>query len=78
MLINTSNNPVTTIATILAAIGALHWGLIGLCGFNLVSFLFGELTSLTKIVYILVGASGLYVLLTLAKLLVSPSVGSVK
>lgn len=78
MLINTSNNPVTTIATILAAIGALNWGLIGLCGFNLVSFLFGELTSITKIVYILVGASGLYVLLTLAKLLVSPSVGSVK
>lgn len=78
MLINTSNNPVTTIATILAAVGALNWGLIGLLNFNLVSFLFGELTSLTKIVYILVGASGLYVLLTLAKLLISPSVGSVK
>jgi uncharacterized protein len=78
MLINTSNNPVTTIATILASVGALNWGLIGLFNFNLVSFLFGELSSLTRITYILVGASGLYVLLTLSKLLMSPSVGNVK
>lgn len=78
MLINTSNNPVTTIATILASVGALNWGLIGLFNFNLVSFLFGELSSLTRITYILVGASGLYVLLTLGKLLMSPSVGNVK
>lgn len=78
MLINTSNNPVTTIATILASVGALNWGLIGLFNFNLVSFLFGELSSLTRITYILVGASGLYVLLTLGKLLMSPSIGNVK
>ena len=78
MLINTSNNPVTTIATILASVGALNWGLIGLFNFNLVSFLFGELSSLTRITYILVGASGLYVLLTLGKLLMSPSIRNVK
>lgn len=78
MLINTSNNPVTTIATILASVGALNWGLIGLFNFNLVSFLFGELSSLTRITYILVGASGLYMLLTLGKLLMSPSIGNVK
>ena len=78
MLINTSNNPVTTIATILASVGALNWGLIGLFNFNLVSFLFGELSSLTRITYILVGASGLYLLLTLGKLLMSPSIGNVK
>jgi uncharacterized membrane protein YuzA (DUF378 family) len=78
MLINTSSNPVTTIATILAAVGALNWGLIGLFEFNLVSFLFGEITTLTRLTYILVGASGLYVLLTLGKLLMSPSVGNVK
>ena len=78
MLINTSNNPITTIATILASIGALNWGLIGLLNFNLVSFLFGDLSMITRLVYILVGISGLYLMLTLLKVLMSPSVGNVK
>lgn len=78
MLINTSNNPITLITTILAAIGAINWGLIGCFNFNLVSFIFGEMTTLTRIVYTLVGISGVYVLLTLIRVLGSPSVNSVK
>lgn len=48
------------IALLLAVIGAINWGLVGLFSFNLVSALFGEMTALTRIIYILVGLAGLY------------------
>ncbi len=47
-------------ALTIAIIGALNWGLIGLFKFNLVSFLFGDMSWLSRIVYILVGICGLY------------------
>lgn len=47
-------------ALIIAITGALNWGLIGLLRFDLVAFLFGNLTWLSRIVYILVGLAGLY------------------
>lgn len=37
-------------------------GLIGLAEFDLVAFLFGPMTGLTRIVYILVGASAIWML----------------
>ena len=40
-------------------IGALNWGLVGAFNFNLVSFLFGEMTLLTRIVYLIVGMSAI-------------------
>ena len=50
----------TIIALILTIIGAINWGLIGLFDFNLVSTIFGGDGGLfTKIVYILVGISGI-------------------
>jgi|JI81AbrownRNA_FD_contig_61_2291097_length_2062_multi_2_in_0_out_0_1 hypothetical protein len=72
MIINTSINPFTTITTILAAIGAINWGLVGIFDFNLVSYLLGETTTITKIVYSLVGISGLYSLICLGGVLSSP------
>lgn len=45
---------------ILVLIGAINWGLIGFFGFDLVSFLFGNLTWLSRIIYGLVGLAGLY------------------
>ena len=50
---------INTIALILVIIGGLNWGLVGLFEFNLVDFLFGEGSILARIVYILVGISGL-------------------
>ena len=47
------------ICLVLTIIGAINWGLIGLLDFNLVSFLFGEMTMLSRIVYSLVGIAGL-------------------
>ena len=41
----------------LVLIGALNWGLVGTFNFDLVAFLFGEMTVMTRIVYILVGLS---------------------
>jgi uncharacterized membrane protein YuzA (DUF378 family) len=38
----------------------VNWGLIGLFRFDLVAFLFGDMSWLSRIVYVLVGISGLY------------------
>ncbi len=46
----------------LAIIGAIVWGLIGFFDFNLVSALFGDASALTRIIYGLVGLSGLYII----------------
>lgn len=47
---------------IIVLIGAVNWGLIGFFGFDLVAFLFGNMTWLSRIVYGLVGLSGLYLI----------------
>ncbi len=49
-------------ALTLAIIGAVNWGLIGVFKFDLVSFLFGSMSWISRIVYILVGLAGLYLL----------------
>ena len=46
----------------LAIIGCINWGLIGFFQFNLVSFIFGNGSWLTRIIYALVGLSGLYMI----------------
>lgn len=40
-------------------IGAINWGLIGLLDFDLVAALFGEATVLTRLIYSIVGITGL-------------------
>lgn len=47
-------------ALVFVIIGALNWGLIGLFELDLVRVLFGEMSMLSRIVYIIVGLSGLY------------------
>lgn len=57
-----------TLALILVIVGALNWGLIGLFGFDLVATLFGgQEALLSRIVYALVGLSGLYAISFLAR-----------
>ena len=48
------------IALVLIIIGAINWGLIGLFRFDLVSFLFGNMSWISRIVYGIVGIGGLY------------------
>ncbi|MDD5459037.1 MAG: DUF378 domain-containing protein [Phycisphaerae bacterium] len=45
---------------VLIIIGALNWGLVGLFDFNLVSFIFGQMTVLARIIYTIVGLAALY------------------
>ena len=49
-------------ALALVIIGAVNWGLIGFFDFDLVRVLFGDMSLLSRIVYALVGVSGLYAL----------------
>lgn len=44
---------------VLSIIGCLNWGLVGLFNFNLVEYLLGDGSLLTRIVYVLVMAAGL-------------------
>lgn len=48
------------IALVLVIIGAINWGLVGIFNFNLVEMIFGSISILTRIIYILVGISGLW------------------
>lgn len=51
---------IDTIALILIIIGAINWGLVGIFDFNLVEAIFGGISVITRIIYILVGISGLW------------------
>ncbi len=48
------------IALVLIIIGALNWGLIAIFNFDLVAALFGDMSIISRIVYGLVGISGLW------------------
>ena len=47
-------------ALTIVIIGAINWGLVGFIGFDLVAFLFGNMSWISRIVYALVGICGLY------------------
>ena len=47
------------IALVITIIGAINWGLIGLFYFNLVATLFENIEMLEKLIYIIVGITGL-------------------
>jgi uncharacterized protein len=55
------------IALLLVVIGAINWGLIGFFRFDLVAALFGDMTTLSRIVYSLVGIAGVYAISFFAK-----------
>ena len=54
------------IAGILLIVGGLNWGLIGLFNFNLVTTIFGT-AIITKIIYVLVGISAIYMIFAMMK-----------
>ena len=57
-----NSKPLDYTALILVIIGAVNWALIGFFRFNLVTFLLGDMTLLSRIVYGIVGICGLYLL----------------
>lgn len=56
------------IALVLLIIGGLNWGLVGLFDFDLVATIFGSMSIVSRIIYILVGISAIYVALTSSRL----------
>jgi uncharacterized membrane protein YuzA (DUF378 family) len=59
-------------ALALAIVGALNWGLVAIARFDLVAALFGmdfgETSSITRVVYGLVGLSGVWLVIRLGAL----------
>ncbi len=54
------NKGLDCFALTIVIIGAINWGLIGFFSFDLVAWLFGNMSWLSRIVYALVGICGLY------------------
>lgn len=53
------------ICLIIVIIGALNWGLVGLFNFNLVSFIFDNLsTVVSRIIFSIVGIAGISLIVT--------------
>ncbi|MCM1568281.1 MAG: DUF378 domain-containing protein [Roseburia sp.] len=50
------------LALTIAIIGAINWGLIGLFRFDLVAFIFGDMSWLSRIVYVVVGLCGIFLI----------------
>lgn len=47
-------------ALVITIIGAINWGLIAIFRFDLVAFIFGDMSWISRIIYGLVGLCGLY------------------
>ena len=57
-------NIMKMIAYSLVITGAIVWGLVGFFNYNIVAAIFGDATLLSRIVYSLVGISGIVLLAT--------------
>ena len=55
------------IALVLVIIGGLNWGLVGIFKLDLVAKIFGSVTWLMNVVYILVGIAALWMIYDAAK-----------
>lgn len=55
---------VNIIAYILVIIGGINWFIIGVSGFDLVAGIFGTLSVVSRIVYILVGISAIWLIIS--------------
>jgi uncharacterized membrane protein YuzA (DUF378 family) len=51
---------IDAVVTLLLIVGGLNWGLVGLFRFDLVATIFGEMSALSRIVYVLVGVAAVY------------------
>lgn len=64
---------VQIIAIVLAAVGALNWGLVGLFKFDLVALIaggmkFGDVNVISRIIYVLVAVAGVISLTVIGEL----------
>lgn len=55
------------VALVLVIIGGLNWGLVGFFQYDLVASIFGDMSTVSRVVYDLVGLSGLYLVFVVSK-----------
>lgn len=67
-LSKTSASAFDWIAVALVVIGGLNWGLVGLFNFDLVAFLFGAMTDIARLTYVVVAIAALYAIFSFSKL----------
>ena len=51
---------IDTIVLILVIIGSINWGLLGFFQFDLVAEIFGDMSTFGRVIYSVIGISGLY------------------
>jgi len=51
---------IDVIAAVLLVVGGLNWGLVGIFSFDLVAAIFGHMSVISRIVYILVAVAALW------------------
>ena len=55
------------IAAVLVIIGGLNWGLVGLFDFDVIATIFGAMSIVSRIIYVVVGVGALYMIATVSK-----------
>jgi len=58
---------IDVIALLLVIIGGLNWGFVGLANYNFVDAIFGVNTTVTNVIYVLVGIAALWTLSILSR-----------
>lgn len=61
-------NALDYLAQVLLVIGGLNWGLVGLMDLDLVATLFGQGSTISRVIYVAVGAAALWGLISLFKM----------
>ena len=56
---------INTLTLVLIIVGGLNWLLVGLARFDLVAAIFGKMSPISRLVYVLVGLSALWQLIPL-------------
>lgn len=59
-------NGLTITTLILLIIGAINWGLVGLFEFDLVAAVFGDMSTISRILYTIIGLAGIAMLVEFA------------
>jgi len=57
-----------TVALVLLVVGGLNWALVGLFNFDLVAAVFGDMSVVSRIVYVVVGLAAVYAVVLLPRL----------
>ena len=64
-------NVLDKICYLLVVIGGINWGLVGWFNYNLVDTIFGAGSTLSRVVYAIVGLAALYMFYTMVKMIMA-------